>query len=152
MTFKDPSIEDCAKVIASEAWDVIDSQVRAGANFYRARETVLAVNAGRWAKLYGKACMTRAIQIVEGMDPSDPLCFTKETVAARTRPADDQDDIEDVLIWCYCFACVPTTWLAIAVFVFGSGGAYAFAFACLAVSALAATAGYCQVPNRRFKV
>lgn len=90
MRYEDPSIHQAAKVLASEAWEDTERMVRAGIDFYRAREIALGNHAGGWSKRYGKDCAERAVRMVHAMDPTNPACFSAETLATKSKPrADD---------------------------------------------------------------
>lgn len=79
--FDDPSIEAAASQIAASAWDEIDGMVRAGVDFYRARELVCARAGPQWKKLYGPLCAGQALRLIHAMNPASRGNFSPETRA-----------------------------------------------------------------------
>jgi hypothetical protein len=141
MKFEDPSIDRASVCIASDAWDEIDALVGKGADFYVARERVLSTHGAAWSKKYGRETASRAIRLVEAIDPNNPGNFSPETVRARRRPPGREQIAIAVLAAAAVFALFPTSLLAWAIWA-ATGGPGAAAYGLL-VSAVAA--GYMLV-------
>lgn len=67
--YEDPSIARAAAVVASEVWFKIEAMVRVGSSFYRARETVLAVEMPKVAKSMGKEVASRVVREIHHYGP-----------------------------------------------------------------------------------
>lgn len=149
MRYEDPSIHQAAKVLASEAWEDTERMVRAGIDFYRAREIALGKHAGGWAKTYGKDCAERAVRMVQNMDPTNPACFSAETLATKAKPrADDFQIGLAVVVALLTFLLAPPSLIVWAIVLFsGSAGK---AGGLLLLSGILAAMMYCEISKPNF--
>ena len=120
MRYEDPSIQKAAVSLAAEAWDDTERMVRAGIDFYRARELALGSRAGGWAKTYGKDCAERAVRMVHAMDPGDRASFSAETLACKAEPPlDTYRVVVASVVALLTFLLAPPSlvvWLVVAIF------------------------------------
>ncbi len=149
MRYEDPSIQKAATVLASEVWDDTERMVRAGIDFYRAREIALGKQAGGWSKRYGKDCAERAVRMVHAMDPTNPACFSAETLATKAKPRADNGQIWFAAIAALVTFLVAPPSLIVWVIVWFSGSA-GKAGSLFLLSGILAAKVYCDISKPEF--